>query len=279
MFDFSKTLFTLLTVSVLLSAAFSVSAQKRKPKASVKKPAGVSASNTKTPAAASKPIPEPPKKNERPVSQDETTQAAGNSNRQKFDPVYRYEFTQPEFLVSRVIIEHDESGKGSISFMKRGYDELITDPIEVSQTTLDKLNAAFAALNFVDSAENYQLERDFSHLGNTEIRLKKDGRTRTAKYNWTSNKDAKFLMDEYRRIGNQFIWIFDVTLARDNQPLESPRLFDSFDSMMKRNEISDPEQMVPFLQALSNDERIPLLGRNHAGKIIRQIEKAKEKGK
>jgi uncharacterized protein (UPF0147 family) len=33
--------------------------------------------------------------------------------------------------------------------------------------------------------------------------------------------------------------------------------------------------MVPFLTGLSNDERIPLIARNRATKIITQIEKSK----
>ena len=34
--------------------------------------------------------------------------------------------------------------------------------------------------------------------------------------------------------------------------------------------------MLPFLQALSNDERVPLIGRNRAGKLVKQIEKQKK---
>ena len=113
-------------------------------------------------------------------------------------------------------------------------------------------------------------------MGNIAITLKDKGRERTAKYNWTSNKDAKTLMDEYRKVANQAVWMFDINLARENQPLETPKLVEAFDSLLKRNEIADPKQMLPFLVALSNDERIPLIGRNHAGKIVKQIEKQKK---
>ena len=34
--------------------------------------------------------------------------------------------------------------------------------------------------------------------------------------------------------------------------------------------------MLPFLVAISNDERVPLIGRNRAGKIVKQIEKQKK---
>jgi len=222
---------------------------------------------------AATPTPLQPKKNERPAPKNNVQVPAKTSAK---EPLYRYEFTQPDFLVSHIVIEHDDTGRGTIAFEKRASRETITEAIELSAGTLDRLKAAFAALNFIESTEDYQFERDFSNMGNVAITLKNAGRERTAKYNWTANKDAKSLMDEYRRISNQFVWMFDFNLARENQPLEAPRLVDSLDSMLKRNEIADPHQMLPFLQAVSNDERVPLIGRNRAGKIAKQIEKQKK---
>ena len=228
-----------------------------------------------TPAVT--PTPERSKKNERPtVIKTSGSAAAEASNLDPNAPFYRYEFSQPDFVVSNVVIEHDESGKGTIAFKRKSAGDDLVEPIQISTVTLEKLRTTFDALNFLDSTEDYQFERDFSNMGNVAITLKKDGKERTAKYNWTANKDAKLLMDEYRRISNQFIWMFDFNLARENQPLETPRLVDSLDSLLARNEIADPVQMLPFLQAISNDERVPLIGRNHAGKLVKQIEKQKK---
>ncbi len=87
------------------------------------------------------------------------------------------------------------------------------------------------------------------------------------------------MADEYRKISQQFVWIFDINVARENQPLESPNLMNALDGLIRRNEVSDPEQMIPMLKELGNDERIPLLARNHATKIIKQIERKKEEKK
>lgn len=226
-----------------------------------------------TPVPTPTPSPEKPKRNERPnterpASGDQTTAVSRG-------PRYRYEFTQPDFVVSHIVIDHDDAGRGTITFKRSSLGEELSEPIEVSAVTLEKLRAAFDALNFLDSTENYQVEKDFSHMGNVAIRVSKGGRERTAKYNWTSNPEAKILMDEYRRLANQFVWMFDFNLARENQPLETPKLVESLDNLLKRNEISDPLQMLPFLTAVSNDERVPLIGRNRAGKIVKQIEKQK----
>ncbi len=51
---------------------------------------------------------------------------------------------------------------------------------------------------------------------------------------------------------------------------------DGMDSLIRQNEISDPPHLIPFLTELSNDERLPLMARNHAAKLVKQIEKVKK---
>ena len=214
-----------------------------------------------------------PKKNERPAARnpETVTEPARKSN----GIAYYYEFSQPEFEITNIVIEHDDTGKGKITFTKRMFRETVSDPLQVSAAALERIDAAYQALNFLESNESYQHEKDFSHLGVSTFRLKKGDRARTTVFNYTTNKDAKALADEYRRIANQFIWVFDITLARENQPLESPRLLDALDALFRRNEISDPVQMVPLLNDLTNDVRIPLIARNHARKLVERIEKKK----
>ncbi|MEO7673756.1 MAG: hypothetical protein ABIU09_06730, partial [Pyrinomonadaceae bacterium] len=247
---------------LVVFASMTVFAQKRKPTTAPKKATDSTQAQIDTPEVVP-PAAAPPKKNERPEGgQDRMNKrpstASNPASEASFVPAYHYEFSQPEFIVSKIMIEHDETGKGKLSFMKKGYEDLISDPVQLSPKTLEKINEALTALNFIASNESYQYEKDYSHLGTVVFRLTRDGKTRNTTFNWTQNKNAKLLADEYRKISNQFIWMFDISLARENQPLESPKLMDSLDSMIRRNEISDPNQMVPFLQALVNDERIPL---------------------
>ena len=184
------------------------------------------------------------------------------------------QFSQPNFYIKHIVVKHDENGNGTITFEHKDYGEPITDPLQISENALNKIKELFAILDFLNSDENYQSpNRDYGHLGNHTVTLKKDSHERTAKYNWTENKNAKALVDEYRKVAEQFIWYFDMNLARQNQPLEAPILVSKLESLLKRNEISDPQQMIPYLKDLNNDERIPLLARNHVGRIIKDIEK------
>ena len=225
--------------------------------------------------AKPQPTPEPTpenktKKNERPVQPDQTPKIP------QFTPVYFYAFSRPGFVVGNIWIEHDENGKGKITFQKQEFDEMITDPIELSPATMYKLKEAFSNLDFLDSTESYQYEKEYPHMGNVVITVKKDGKSRTAKYNWTVNKDAKQLMDTYRGIGQEYVWRFDINLAMEMQPLQTPGLMDEIGLYVNRNEIPDPPHLIPILTKLSNDERMPLMARNRATKLIKDIEKAKK---
>ena len=257
----------------IFSLAVALSAQTKKPKKKV-------VNTTPVPTATPQPTPDPPaevpvKRNERPkdATADNIKQ---NSRTAAYTPVYFYKFERPGFTYSPILIEHDETGKGKISFQKDGYSEMLTDPIELSSVTMANIRQTLTALNFLDSTENYQYTRDFSNMGNVTFTVKKDGRERTVKYNWTDNKNAKFLMDEYRWIGNEYTWKFEINIARENQPLQTPGLVDALDSYLQRNEITDPPHLLSFLEPLSNDERLPLMARNHVTKLIKQIEKAKK---
>ncbi|MFN0278125.1 MAG: hypothetical protein ACKVRN_05920 [Pyrinomonadaceae bacterium] len=250
------------------SISSELNAQTKKSKKKATKPKS-------TVTAIPKPTPEAPaeipvKRNERPTDEKPNNGAAA------FTPVYFYEFTRPGFAYERILIEHDEAGKGKISFLKDGFDEMLTDPLELSPVTLKNLKDAFTALDFFASNENYQTPRDHSNMGIVEITVKKDGRSRTAKYNWTENKQAKFLMDEYRRIANEYTWKFEVAVALQNQPLQTPELMERMDSYIQRKEISDPLHLLILLTELSTDERLPLIARDRAAKIVKQIDKSKK---
>ena len=284
---FARTL--VVGLSLILALIFSASAQtKRK---TTRKKTTKKAVSSKTPTAAVENDPVAPsiKKNSRPEAEIQTIPTEKTDDKIKTNarppaaetkPVYFYEFSKSDFLISKIYIEHDENGTGKITFQKKDFAEPITDPVQLSAPALERVKATWQALNFLDSTENYQTVRDYSNLGAMKFSMKRDGRMREATFNWTDNKDAKLLADEYRRIGQQFIWIFDMTVARENQPLDAPRLLNALDSLIRRSEISDSAQMLPLLAEISTDERLPLIARNHAGRMANQIEKsAKQKEK
>ena len=186
---------------------------------------------------------------------------------------YTYEFTQPKFYVKHIVLEHDGAGHGKITFERLNEDVPIEESLEVSATALARIERYWSALKFLDSEANYQASQDFSHLGTMRIGMEQGERKRVAEFNWTHDDNASALISEYRRLADQAILVFDLSLARENQPLNAPKLMEVMESLLKRNGLSDPKQLLPFLKDLSTDEHIPLIARNHALRLIKQIQK------
>ena len=185
---------------------------------------------------------------------------------------YSYEFTQPEFYVRHLVINHDANGRGKITFERKGEETSVEEPVELSMGALGRVLGAWTELRFLESTENYQADKQFPHLGTMRLKMERDAQKRTAEFNWTNNKTASLLTNEYRRVADQAILIFDISVARQTQPLATPKLLDEFEQQVKRNGLSDPQQLVPLLNDISTDEHLPLIARNHALRLIKKLE-------
>ncbi len=201
------------------------------------------------------------------------TAAAAKAEEATDDARYSYEFKQPDFLVSQIRIEHDARGRGQITFLRKGQDDPFTEEFELSPEALSRVRALWEALKFLETETDYQSEKQYPHLGTVSVGMKRNGRSRTATWNWTNEPSAKALANEYWRAADQAILVFDISVSRENLPLEAPKLMDRLDLLLTRGGLSDPKQLVPLLRDLSTDERVPLIARNHAGRLLKKIEK------
>jgi hypothetical protein len=186
---------------------------------------------------------------------------------------YSYEFAQKEFLINHIVITHDAQGRGNISFERKSEPTPIVEPIELSAAAQGRIFGLWTELRFLDSDENYQAAKNFAHLGTYKIAMDDGKRHRTAEFNWSDNKAAWALANEYRRVSDQAILIFDIKLAREMQPLNAPSLLNEMESLLRRDGLSDPKQLVPLLNEMKTDEHIPLIARNHADRLLKKIEK------
>jgi hypothetical protein len=213
------------------------------------------------------------KRNDRPPEPGATSQVREDNEKPPDPSRYGYEFTKAEFLISHIVIEHDALGRGKITFWRRGEETPIVEPVELSISALGRVHGLWTELRFLDSTENYQTARSFAHLGTYRLTMDSGERKRTAEFNWSHNKEAWALATEYRRVSDQAILVFDIKLAREMQPLNAPQLMNLMEMLLIRDGLSDPHQLVPLLIELRTDERIPLIARNHAARILKKIEK------
>lgn len=186
---------------------------------------------------------------------------------------YTYEFSQPKFYVKHIVLEHDANGRGKVTFERLNEDTPISEPIELSTEALARITSSWQALQFLDTETNYQSDKQFPHLGTMRIAMQRGERKRVAEFNWTNNSVASKLVNEYRKAADQAMLVFDISIARENQPLNAPKLMELFETLLKRDGLSDPRQLLKLLQEMSTDEHIPLIARNHALRLIKKIEK------
>src|SRR5438874_3558033 len=154
------------------------------------------------------------KTNERPQPPAQSPQRREENRHQPDASRYSWEFKQPAFLVSHILIEHDALGRGKITFEQKGEDTPIVEPIELSTSTLGRIFGLWGDLRFLDSTENYQSAKNFAHLGTYKIGMNDGKRQRTAEFNWSDNKTAWSLANEYRKVSEQAILIFNIKLAQ-----------------------------------------------------------------
>lgn len=186
---------------------------------------------------------------------------------------FAYDFSQPQFFIRHIVVEHDSTGRGRVVLEWLGEQTKIVEPLQLSPAALGRITALWQALRFLDSDENYQTDKQFPHLGTMRLTMRSGIRSRTAEFNWTHNRNASGLVNEYRRAADQATFVFEITVARENRPLDAPKLMEQLETMVKRGGLSDPQQLVPLLSELKTDERIPLMARNHAARILKKIQK------
>lgn len=206
----------------------------------------------------------------RPLKPEPPTEEAGEAAIS-----YAYEFTQPQFNPHLIRIEHDAAGRGNLTFERRDDAAPLVEPLEISPLALARIKAAWDELKFLDSTESYQDEKQFPHLGTMRLRMTQATRNRTAEFNWTHNPHASALIREYRRLGDQQLFVFEIALARLYQPSDAVKLVKRLEHLLDRDGLSDAAQMLPLLRDLSTDERIPLIARNQVGKLLGKIENKK----
>lgn len=191
---------------------------------------------------------------------------------------FHYLFENDKFTTPWIEIEFGANGKGEFRFRKKEEGQLreaIINKLEVSSAVIVQINALLAEVNFLDSNENYQHKKDFSHLGTITIEIAREGKQRKVSFNYTENPAMNKLANIFRNLATQENRIFEIEAVRQNDPISTPAQLRYLDSELKSKSIADPERLVPLLQDIKTDESVPLIARNHAERLLKEIKKNK----
>jgi hypothetical protein len=187
---------------------------------------------------------------------------------------YRYLFENPRFTTPVQELEFDGSGQGMFRFKRKDSDEIV-NKLSVSTEVLTQIQLLFDDMNFLESNEDYQHKKDFSHLGTMTITYSRDGKERTVKFNYTDNQNMSRLNDIFRNLVTQETRIFELETVITNDPISAPAQLRMLESELKSKRVADPHRFDPILKNIKLDEGVPLIARNHADRLLALISKEK----
>ena len=190
------------------------------------------------------------------------------------DTKFHYLFENEKFTTPRIELEFGADGKGEFRFKKKESEE-IANKLEVTTIVLGQISALLAELNYLDSSENYQHKKDFSHLGTVTIEIHQSGKHRKVQFNYTDNPAMSKLANIFRNIATQETRVFEIETIRQSDPISTPAQLRYLDSELRSKNIADPERFVVLLQDIKLDEGVPLIARNHAERLLKEIRKPK----
>jgi hypothetical protein len=177
---------------------------------------------------------------------------------------FKYKFENPRFYVSIMEIDINASGAGELRFKRGESDEIIDRKVKLLPATIARIRQLYEATRFLESNEEYQDKKDFSHLGWVSLSARQGERERLAKFNYTTNKDITELSDIFRGIATQEMHLFDIETSEQYQPLKN-------DLGLRR--VAEPEQLLPKLREIADNDTQTLIARNSAKRIIDAIKK------
>jgi hypothetical protein len=191
---------------------------------------------------------------------------------------FSYKFENPRFVHLPLIeIDLDSSGKGKLRFKRNESDEIIDLEFTLMPTTLERIRQLYAETGFLNSTENYQSKKDFSHLGWITLTLRQGEQTRETRFNYTNNLQIDELATIFRAIATQQIQLFDIENVQQYQPLDLARQLDSLENDLRLERIAEPESLLAALREIVANDTVLLIARNKASRIIADIGKKKYK--
>jgi hypothetical protein len=193
------------------------------------------------------------------------------------DPGFKYVFENPRFYIPWIQLDLSPEGTGSVQFKRGESDDTLERRVKLQPSTLSRIAELIARSGFLTTNEDYQNKRDFGHLGWMTISVNQGGKQRTVRFNYTQNQDVGELADIFRAISNQAITLFDIDLAIQHQPLDLPRMLDSVENELHLERFAEPDQLIPMLRDIAQDDTLPLIARNQATRLVNNIQKGKFK--
>jgi hypothetical protein len=190
---------------------------------------------------------------------------------------FNYKFENKRFYVPMMEIDLAADGAGEVRFQRGESDDILDHKFKLLPATMARIRQLLEVTHFLDSSDEYQAEKDFSHLGWVTLLSRQNGRERKVRFNYTQHPQISELADIFRGIATEEMHLFDIETSEQFQPLDLPRLLDAIENDLKLQRITEPERLLAKLQEVAGNPTQPLIARNHATRMVSDIKKGKFK--
>ncbi len=181
---------------------------------------------------------------------------------------YRYEFEQPRFLVTRIVIVLDAEGRGTLEYVEKDVPEPTRAPVTLrpeSLARLRRLAEQVAALPPAPPSEKH------ANLGLSKLSLVVNGQPVVVAFTYTPEPALLELGQFFRGLITQHQRVSQLEVARRYQPLDVPKLLRDLEADLNARRIAEPAALADLLASLANDLRLSLIARNHAKRLSARI--------
>jgi hypothetical protein len=188
---------------------------------------------------------------------------------------YYYRFENPKFLISKLEIEFDGAGQGTIKFTEQDHDD-VENKFTLNSATVTSFAAAFDELDFLKKKEKFQTPKDYSHMGTATVKFRRGEEEYETTFNYTESKQMLDLWNKFRSVENQEYSFFKLEVALRYQPLDTPAQLKWIESMLKDKKIAEPARFLPILNQIAGSDQMLTIARNQAKKMIELIQLGKK---
>ena len=188
------------------------------------------------------------------------------------DSAYRFLFENERFVVSLQEVLLTAEGKGQYRYQRKEMEEMVLSFV-ASPAVMEEIRGLFADLDFLHSSESYQHRRDFSHLGTITLGMRQSGTEREVRFNYSDRPQINQLVRLFRGLATQESRLFEIETVRATDPISTPAQLRLLEGELKSRTIADPNRFTPLLREIRLDEGIPLIARNHATRLLEQIDR------
>jgi len=186
------------------------------------------------------------------------------------DTHYLYRFVSDHMLPNEVKVEFDGAGKGTLAFNAPD-GQAIHVPIRLKLSTIANFAPLFDSLDFFNSGQAYQSDRDTPKAGLVTIGFKRGSQERRVSFNNTDNSIIMEIRDGLHAITRQEYRAYLLDRALRDMPEMLPDALKAVDEAITKHEVPDPARFLPELEDVASRPGMSAESKKHAEELIKLI--------